>query len=458
MKLFKTKNIYSTVSFILIVLFAFSSTFHFINWGSQNHPFNNDVDQYYSYLINLANNHSLNFIPDNHQYWLIETPTQQYVPKVTYGMAFFYAPFFIVAKLISSSHSTGYEPAFAWCIHFGCMIYTLLGFWIIRKTLLIFFKDMVVALTLLTLFFATNLFYYTVSESLTVHGVLFFLLSIFIYNVIQWQHTLKRKHLFLFMFVAGFITLIRPSELIILLIPLLIGVYNIESFKVKVGIVLSNIKSILFSSLLFLLPVIPQLFFWKFKSGSFLFFSYGSNERFFWTDPQLWNVFFSFRKGLFIYTPVLVFFFIGFVFLYKKNKTIFCPLVVYFILNIYLICCWWDWSYGGSFGMRALIHCYALLAIPFAYFVSWMFYSINSSKIKMSIISFFMICLVFFSIINLFQSNLYKHRILHFDGMTNQAYKFTFLKGTYSPKELEELQLMFSPPNYEARRNGKRDE
>jgi ABC-type transport system involved in multi-copper enzyme maturation permease subunit len=87
-----------------------------------------------------------------------------------------------------------------------------------------------------------------------------------------------------------------------------------------------------------------------------------------------------------------------------------------------------------------------------------MFDSINSNKIKTVIISFFILSLVGFSIVNLFQSNLYKHRILHFDGMTHQAYKFTFLKGTYTPKELKELQLMFSPPNYEARRNGKRDE
>ena len=36
----------------------------------------------------------------------------------------------------------------------------------------------------------------------------------------------------------------------------------------------------------------------------------------------------------------------------------------------------------------------------------------------------------------------------------NNKYK----EKTIDPKELEELQLMFSPPNYEARRNGKRDE
>ena len=112
MKLIETKNIYSTISFVLIVLFAFSSTFHFINWGVQNHPFNNDVDQYYCYLINLGYNYSLNFMPDHHQYWLIETPTLHYVPKVTYGMAFFYAPFFLFAKLISSNQSSGYEPIY----------------------------------------------------------------------------------------------------------------------------------------------------------------------------------------------------------------------------------------------------------------------------------------------------------------------------------------------------------
>lgn len=440
---------YSYLSLILIIVVSPVITPWFVNWVPQNHPFVMDVDQYYSYLHALFIKHDITFSNNVHDYWLIPTPTNHFVPKVTYGISVFYAPFFLLAKLFSDSYSTGYEPVFAWFIHYGCIIYILIGLIYTQKILSKYFQDKIIALSLILFYFGTNIFYYTVSESESVHGILFFLAAVFSYNVISFFETSNKKHFHIALFALGFISLIRPTEIILLLIPLFLGTITL---KEKIRLVMQLRWHILLAVILFLIPIFPQLLFWKIQSGQWFFFSYGSGERFFWQDPQLLNILFSFRKGWFVYTPLALFIVLGFIVLYQKNKAVFFPIFLYFILNIYILSCWWDWTFGGSFGMRALIHTYCLLIIPFTYFIQWLWQ--QRFLVKTSI----MVIILFFILLNVFQSNLYKHHIIHYDGMTKEAYYFTFFKRNYSPEELLHLNSLFKQPNYELMKEGIRNQ
>ncbi len=133
-KLHQTSFSCSVIFFICFCTIALTP--FFIHWGTLHHPFVNDINQYYSYLNALFIEHDLTFKNNANGYWLIETPTHNFVPKVTYGMALFYSPFYLIAKLVSQNNSTGYEGTYAWIIHFGCIIYILLGLWFTRKILL----------------------------------------------------------------------------------------------------------------------------------------------------------------------------------------------------------------------------------------------------------------------------------------------------------------------------------
>jgi hypothetical protein len=454
----KKSSFYSDIVIVLITVFSLCLTFLFINWHPINHPFIMDVNQYYSYLVAIFIDHDLSFTTNTHSFWLIETPTHEVVPKVTYGLGFFYSPFFLLAYLFSDSHTTGYEAIYAWSIHYGCILYILIGFLPLKKILAFWFNDIVIAVSLLLVFFASNLFYYTLSESESVHGILFFLISFFLFHVIKWQHTLLKKHFLSFMLAAGFICLVRPTECLVFVFPLLLGLKDRGSFKTKLRALLSLKWFLVIGIGLFALPILPQLIYWKQHTGTFLFFSYGNSEGFFWSDPKIINVFFSFKKGWLVYSPIMIFSLIGFVRMYLKNKELFYPVLIYVLLNSYLICSWWDWAYGGSFGMRAFIHCYAILIIPFAYFVQGIISLYKKSVIKTTVVYAFSVLGLFFCLLNVLQSNLYKHHIIHWDGMTKEAYQFTFLKKNYSEAELQYLKTLIKPPDYSARRKGDRDE
>ena len=443
----------SKIAIILIAVFCIVFCKFFVNWGKFNTSLHDDVDQYYSYIIAHFKYHDITFTHGTYKFWLFETPNHKLVPKVTYGMSLFYLPFFLLADLFSKSNSTGYEALYIWSIHLGCMLYVLIGLVFCRKSLLHWFSEKVTGLSLLVIFFGTNLLCYTLINSELTHSVLFFLISMFVYYVIRWHQSNQKKYFLFFCFILGFIILIRPTEISVAVFPLLIGVTSINQIKIKCSTIFNLKYFLIIGIILFIVPVFPQLLYWKIQSGQWLFFSYGNNERFYWFEPQFFNVLFSYRKGWLVYSPLMLLSLLGFVQLYKKNNALFWGIAVYFLINLYLISAWWDWAFGGSFGMRALVQVSAILIIPLAYFIQWFFEILEVIYIK---IAGYLI-VVFFCFLNLFQSNLYKHGIISYDGMTKEAYWFTFLKKNYSKADLYYLETLIKHPDYKALRKGHRN-
>lgn len=450
----------STPTVAVMLLMVFFTLFTFKYWVCWNdYPFKGDIDQYYSYLVAEFIHHDFSFrFP--HHYWLIEAPTGEHVPKVTMGMAILYFPFFIIGNNIAHTFDydpLGYSAPFAWCIHFGTIIYTLIGFWYLRKLLLLFFSEWVSAITLFLVLFATNLFYYTFREGEMTHSYLFFLFSLFFYHTIKWHFTKKIKHLYFLSFIGGFITLIRPTEILVLIVPLLYQVTSLKTFQLKLKELFLLKWKLIAVIILFLIPIIPQLIFWKQHTGQFFFFSYGSNEKFYFADPKIYSVLFGWHKGWFIYTPIVIFMITGLVMMFSKWKNMAVPIAVYIVLNIYMISCWWDWGFGGAFGMRALVQCFAFLSVPLAYFIQYLF-SIKKKVLKISATALCFALFSFFISLNIFQMWQIKNYVFHWDAMSKEAYRFTFFKTKYSQADGIYLETLFIHPNYEAMRKGDRDE
>jgi hypothetical protein len=148
---------------------------------------------------------------------------------------------------------------------------------------------------------------------------------------------------------------------------------------------------------------------------------------------------------------------LGLILMAIKKEPFAAAISVYLLINIYLISSWWDWGFGGSFGMRALVQSYALLAIPLGYFIFYLS-KLKATKIKLGSLIITFSFFIFFSIVNVHQTWLSKHTLFHWDGMTKEAYRYTFLKTTFNPSERAYLESLFKFPDYEAMRRGERDE
>ena len=205
--------------------------------------------------------------------------------------------------------------------------------------------------------------------------------------------------------------------------------------------------AILISMGIFFLPIIPQLIYWKVYGGSWFFWSYGE-EGFFLSNPRIIDFLFSYRKGWFVYTPLMLLLIPGVILLFKRGKEfrVIIPLLLF--ITVYLFSSWWCWWFSGGFGARALIQYYVFFSIPIAFFVQWV---LKKSK-PLKIVSMGILSVGIF--INIAFTYKFNHFHIHWDGMTKEAWKFTLTKVKFEEEDHAAFKELIDSPNYEKAKLG----
>jgi hypothetical protein len=388
-----------------------------------------DVLEYYSYLpatfiygdikLDFMKDSSVNWI---NKFWPREAPNHGKVFKMTMGMSIMYSPFFFLTQFIthiSGLPSDGFSIPYRLALIFSCLFYLTLALFVLRKLLLQWFSDGVTTLTLVCIVLGTNLFYYSTIEAAMTHAYNFSLFVFFIYLTFKWHEKQLLKTSVLLGLTAGMIVLIRPTNILIWIFFLLVKVSGWQDLKIRVSLLLSQYTKLIVIAVGFAIVLLPQLIYWKYITGSWIYYSY-DNEGFFFGHPRIIEGLFSYRKGWLLYTPVMIFALIGIPFLYKRIKELFYPVMIFMILNIYIIFSWWTWWYGGGFSQRPLIDSYALLAFPMAVMIEMIW----KRKTYLKIITVFIVVVFVFH--NFFQTAQYYYGAIHFDAMTKKAYWSSF--------------------------------
>ncbi|MEO8762253.1 MAG: hypothetical protein ABI388_11965, partial [Bacteroidia bacterium] len=332
----------------------------------------------------------------------------------------------------------GFSAPYQVSILIGCYVYTMLGLLYLRKTLLLFFSDVTVAVTLFVIAIGTNYFFHAClhGQGAMSHNLLFFLIACFVYYTICWHQQQKLKYALLIGSIGGVIVITRATEVIILIIPLLYDVSNKESFIKKINLLKEKWLQVGVVAISFLLMLLLQIGYWKYATHKFYVNTYGASnpgEGLELLHPHLLETFFSFRKGLFIYVPLMVFAFLGFFTSGVLIKPIKAGLILYIIIGVYVVSCWSCWWYGSCFGNRALIPLYVGLCFPMACF----FEKALFSKYKYFLAT---VLLVLISL-NLFQSWQINKGILDSTNMS-RAYYFSTILQTTSPTDQQKKLLL----------------
>lgn len=417
-----------------------------------------DVAQYYSYLPATFINHGSFDACGELAPYLIFAPDSTRIPKTTYGMSIPYSPFFALGYKIAVNEKAkrdGISQPFIDCLHWGSIFYGLLGLFLLRIFLLYYFSEWATAITLAIVFLGTNLFSYVLAYSEMTHGYLFMLVSALLLTIRRWYIKPGWWITVLLAFLIALISLIRPTEIILSLLFVFWMVDSKQDLLDRIKFLFRQFKYLLIIPLMIVLIWIPQFIFWKHHTGSYFYFSY-PGERFFFNDPQIINILFSYRKGWFVYTPLILLAFIGFFFMrgpIKKTR----PVLVFLILGlIYLLSCWWDWHFGGGFGGRGFIQYYAFLAIPIASLTDYIIAEEPWFRFKSWLQAIFLViifCGIFINIGQAYQCNV---SLLHYDSMTKKAYWHVFGRYKLSGADTKRYWDMLKPPNYEKMRKGER--
>ena len=346
------------------------------------------------------------------------------------GVAMMELPFFAIACVVSfimGQPVDGFSGSFQLLIFAGSLLYVITAFFYLRRLLKYFFDDWIVAIILLTLALGTNIYFFSVYEGTMAHAYLFFLYSLLFYGTVKWYEGSKRGWAFTIGICCGLITLIRPNEIISVLIPILYGISYFGSFRGWIDFVTRHWQIHAATVCMFIAVGLPQLIYWKMLTGNFFFYSYG-NEGFDFIHPKILNGIFSFNNGWLVYTPVMFFAIIGLLFIPQQNHfRIAIP--VYLIIYVYVIYSYLWWDYYNGFGSRPMVETYPALALPLGY----LFHRI--SKISIARVGA-VIVFAFFILLNLFQVWQYHHGILWTSIGTRSSYAYLFGKTSMTTKAL----------------------
>ncbi len=420
------------ISAIVLLVLMISSN---INWGGDRSKniIRSDGKCYNLYLpaIFIYNDLSFKFVED------IEFKTyhdenncldcrQYYADKIfdkyTAGVAVAQMPFFLVAHAyawISGIPADGYSTPYQISVSVAALFYLLVGLLFLNymlATYQISFSNRM--LVLLCCVFGTNLLYYTIGEPGLSHIYSFAFINMLVYYVRQYFRKAESIYLIWSGMVLGMILLIRPINIIILPAMFLLAddkenfLQRISALKHKIPVLL-----IAFFCVVLLLGIQSGIYF--IQTGKLWIYSYG-NETFYFGRPEMWNILFSYKKGLFLYTPMYLISLAGLIIMFRKQKWTVIFTLLFLLFFTYVVSCWWNWWYGGSFSSRVYVDILVFFMLPLAYLL-------QAARKKLHKI---LLIFALFLIVALCQIQTYQYRyyIIHWENMTKEKYWDNFLK------------------------------
>ena len=447
-----------TIWFLAIIFIATNFSHH--NWvrvkPEHRGVINNDIAVYYSYLTAafIEKDLSLEFIEEpgfqnDYRFWDVKTENGNRLIITSMGLAFLYLPFFLLAHLLAhvfGLSTDGYGSIYQFFLVFGSLVYVLLAFQILKNLLRKYFSARVTALTLLLVGIGTNLYYYTTYEASMSHSYNFFLMILFTWRIIRWYGQSDWRNALIIGLLLGLISLIRPTNILVFFVLLLWGVNGKQSFIERVVFYLKKWYLVAIMIAGFIIAWSPQMIYWKMVAGKFLYFSYGAaGASFYFLHPHIMGSLFSYLKGWYVYTPVMLVATLGILPLRKRIPGLFLPVFILWITMVYVQSSWWSWWFGGGYGLRAYIDIYGLMAFPLAVMVENIL-NMEKRVLRYSLQGMLALLLM----LSIMQTYQYKKTIMYYCGMTKETYWTNFFRFTKNDGYLE----AFHEPDHNLARLG----
>ncbi|HAD33520.1 MAG TPA: hypothetical protein DCF44_03345 [Chitinophagaceae bacterium] len=386
-------RLFSRIFFIAALIIGFVYTFFY---GYDKYTFYGDAVGYYSYLPSIFiydNLGKVDSIPTNMQIpsdveWAmkyqreagLKSESGHIINQYTCGMAILEWPFFMMAHAsakILDQPVNAYSWPYDYSIKLSSFVYLLLGFFFTYRILRRKVSSPIALITLALLLLGSNLFWFSFEQAGMSHIPMFFLYATFIWFTLKihdaWKQGLNFSwlHFIALGVSSGMMVLIRPSDIILLLIFPLFGLTNLQTLQQKWKWMQQSWKGILLAAICAFVVWIPQLWYWKTFTGHWFFDSY-KGQSFDWSFKHYLDGLFGGSNGWLMYSPLMILSLFGLL-LREKLKNWVPGIPIIFVLYTFIIYSWWCYFYINGFGSRPMIHMYALLAIPLSLVIEWLF-------------------------------------------------------------------------------------
>lgn len=348
------------------------------------------------------------------------------------GPALLMAPFFAVAHVVSvasGSTADGFGAAYRLLAALSGAVYAILGLLLLSRALRNHFSAEAVGTVVVALGLGTNLAYYATIEPLMSHSFSFFAFSVVVWATMAWVASPSHRAAALGGLGLGLAIAIRPTNALLVLVP---AGYVLATSRATPAEPRADWPAHAGAALAAtILGAIPLFAYWRFASGGWFANPYGSGT-FYPTSPRVLDLLVSWRKGWFVYTPLMLGVLPGLWLLRQRIRGLALPLTLYLMATWFVASSWWNWWYGGSFGMRAMIEVSAALAPALAATAAWCLEAPRRRRAAGAV------CAMLIGL-NLFQSYQYVRGYIHWDGMTRSTYWAVFGRASIPEEEMRDI-------------------
>jgi hypothetical protein len=272
-------------------------------------------------------------------------------------------------------------------------------------------------LTSLLFLFGTNYFHYLVQEPSMSHAYSFFGVTLFLFTYIKLLKNVTNKNMIFLALALGLVALIRPVNVIVILFTPFFSESLKEYALFLKNIFTNHLKGLLVFIGVVIATIFIQFIFYYLQTGYFYIVSY-NGESFYFNNPEIFNVLFSYKKGLFLYVPLLLAVILFIVFT-KNNWYKKIVFFITFTVFLYITSSWWCWYYGAGLSIRPFID-----ILPVFIIITFFIYNQLSSTIKKIMI---ILCVPFLFLSQLMAYQ-YSNLILDIGEMNKEKYFDIFLE------------------------------
>lgn len=297
-----------------------------------------------------------------------------YYDKYFTGTAQCLTPFFLIGHAQAhfvGADTDGYTWPYIFWLNIGMIFYGMIGlialFLLLRRLKIGYFGCYIAVLSIAL---GTNFSYYVYLEIPYSHIFCFSMINICLLQGLKWIQENKTKNILFFGFLLGLCFMIRPTNALILaFVPFLFP--SNKEFVSRVAALFKTWKHLLLMVVLFLIPVMIQIWVFYLQMGRIGLNAYSDEGFTNWKNPYFWEILFGFRKGVFVYAPVMLLLIPGLIWMFFRNRRMFAGILLFLVLSTYVLSSWWCWWYGGSLGFRPVVDFYGIWVLPIAYLAQY---------------------------------------------------------------------------------------
>ncbi|MCB0795658.1 MAG: hypothetical protein KDB88_13060 [Flavobacteriales bacterium] len=359
------------------------------------------------------------------------------VIKYPLGLSLLWAPWHLVGHglaLLTGHPTDGYSPPYQLAILTGVFVYLLCALLVLFRVLRMYFQVPLAIALLVLVFFGTNLLDQAISGWAMPHVMLFCGYCLLLDRTIVWKKHDRQIDAVRIAIIVGLMALIRPTEILAILIPLLwVNTSGMAAVRKDLQERRQHWNRVF---LILAMMGCIQFAYWWIATGQPLVDTYANaGEGLDLASPHTLPFLFSFRKGWLIYTPLMAFALVGLLALRRRIPGSFLAISLFLIAYVYITSSWTCWWYADSFGSRPMVAVYPVLLLPLGSLLQLLWERRTIVRIGLVLL---MMALVAFNIFQLWQ---YTVGLIHPSRMTAVSYSAVFGE-TRAPEGLSHLLLV----------------